>query len=161
MNNRRTTTIAIIVALAVIVLLYFWNIPRSAVNTTLDSVDFSGPIYQTETGAFDQFFMTLTFENEGRTRVEITKLDVNVLLNGTDYNSQMTTHNLGGIEPSNSRTFHRTVLLTNAPIGFRENEAWNLTGIAEITAEAEFLFFRYKKSMREIRSYPWEIDFLD
>jgi len=161
MENRRTLTVIIIASVAIILLVYLWNIPRSAVNTTLDDIDFNGPIYQFETGAFDQFFMTLTFKNEGRTTVEITNLEVNVLLNGTDYNSQMTTHNLGEIEPGNSRTFHRTVLLTNAPIGFRENEAWNLTGIAEITAEAEFLFFSYEKSISETRSYPWEIDFLD
>jgi hypothetical protein len=73
----------------------------------------------------------------------------------------MTTHSLGNIKPGNSRTFHRTVLLSNAPIGFRENEVWNLTTTAEITGESEILFIRHEKSITEIKSINWTIDLLD
>jgi len=161
MENRKSIIISILSLVLLSLLIFLWNIPRTTVNNTINGVQINGPIYQQEIGAFDQFFLTFSFENNGRTPVKITKIDVELLVNGTDYNSQMTTHSLGDIKPGNSRTFHRTVLLSNAPIGFRENEVWNLTAVAEITGESEILFFKHEKSITETKSINWTVDFLD
>jgi hypothetical protein len=150
-----------ILLVSLALLIYVWNIPRSTVYNTINSVEINGPIYQQEIGDFDQFFFIFSFENKGRTPIQITKIDVEVLVNGTDYNSQMTTHSLGEINPGKSRKFHRTVLLTNAPIGFRENEVWNITAIAEIAGKSEILFSQHKKSITETKSINWTVDFLD
>lgn len=158
--NKALIVTIVVVATSSVVLLAS-DIPRSSVLNTINGVDILGPTYRGEFGVFDEFFMSFKFENSGKASVEITRLDVTILINGSNYNSKMVTHNLGKMDPGENLELQRVVQLSNAPIGWNENQVWNITATTEITAKAEFVFFNSEVSIFETRSFPWEVHLFD
>ena len=149
-----TISAAFLVTLAA---LQAWNLPRASLADTITPNQIIGPTYRGEFGAFDQFYIEYKFKNTGRTPVEITNLQTKVLLNGTDYNSQQVTHSLATVQPGMEGEIIRIVQLSLAPIGFRENQVWNITVVTEITAESNIGPIRHSKTITQTDSIDWEV----
>jgi hypothetical protein len=132
------------------------NIPRTSVIATIKPNKISGPFYRGEAGVFDQFYLNYEFKNTGGTPVEIMKLEPIILLNGTDYNSQQTTHRLATIPSDSEVQLVRVVQLSNAPIGYIEGQHWNITVVTEIEGRSNFLVFDYIESFTDVTSVDWE-----
>jgi hypothetical protein len=154
---RKNSIYFIILFLIVLVAGVIWYIPRTSAINTVESSTIDGPVYQGEYGAFDQFYVNYKFNNPGITDVEITELESTILLNGSEYNSQEVTHDLAVIDSGSEREIVRVVQLTLSPIGLREGQVWNITLITEVTAESQFLLYRYEKTVTDVKSIEWEV----
>ena len=152
-NRIKFILVAIIIGIIVI---QIWNIPRTSLANTIEPKRISGPVYRGEAGAFDQFYLNYKFKNTGRTTVEIKKLEPKILLNGTNYNSQQTTHKLTTIPSGSETELVRVVQLSNAPIGNIEGQKWNITVITEISGESDFLLFEQSLTITNVTSVDWE-----
>jgi hypothetical protein len=152
-NHIKFILVAIIIG---IIIIQIWNIPRTNLANTIEPNRISGPLYRGEAGAFDQFYLNYKFKNTGRTTVEIKKLEPKILLNGTNYNSQQTTHKLTTIPSGSETELVRIVQLSNAPIGYIEGQNWNITVVTEISGESDFLLFGHSLTITDVTSVDWE-----
>ena len=83
----------------IIFVVVVWNSPILGLSDTIRPVQILGPIYRHEAGPFYWFYVNYKFINPGKIPVEITKVESTILLNGTDYGSQQTTHELATVQP--------------------------------------------------------------
>ena len=155
LNVNRIKFILLDIIIGIIVI-QIWNIPRTNLANTIEPNQILGPLYRAEAGAFDQFYLNYKFKNTGRTTVEIKKLEPKILLNGTNYNSQQTTHKLTTIPSGSETELVRVVQLSNAPIGNIEGQKWNITVITEISGESDFLLFEQSLTITNVTSVDWE-----
>jgi len=158
-RNKLLGTAAIV--LIILAIAQAWNIPRASLEETIEPNQVVGPVYRGEHGAFDQFYVSYKFKNQGRAEVEITSLEATILLNGTNYNSQEVTHNLATVKPGSEAEIIRVVQLSNAPISFQEGQKWNVTLVTEVVAESSYLVFTHKKTITETVSIDWEVHMFD
>jgi hypothetical protein len=155
--SRKNTLLTIIFLVLVVGGLYIQNIPKINVSNTLDTVEINGPIYMDFTYVWDKFFMSFTFKNMGLSKVLIENIDVILLLNGTNYNSQIETHNTEILVPRQSCKIDKIIQTTFAPI--MRDQVWNITTEITITASSELLIFNTVKTKKLHITIPWEVSF--
>jgi hypothetical protein len=158
-NSLRSKKIigAIVVITLILLIITMWNIPRISIAKTMNSIKIIGPVYRGEAGAFDQFYLNYRFKNPERATVEIIKLEPEIILNGTNYNSIQTTHGLTTIPPDSESELVRVVQLANAPISNIEGQHCNITVVTEITGKSSYLIFKETKTITIVTSIDWEV----
>ena len=140
MEKRLRYMLVLAVAVCMLAAYYLYN-PAAAVTNTLGTAEVNHVALHRAELSDAIFIYNIPLSNPTRTPVTVEKVEITLLVDGTDYASRVMQNEPTTVNPGTTLTLQKLVQLTGSPIGYQSpgQKTYQLEATVKIFASADSL----------------------